>query len=69
MTARLDWTDFWSIYTENPEALQKEVDTMPEFLRGKSTRVQIEIMKHAPKTVIHKLINSLTIDCQLALLR
>ncbi len=69
MTTRLEWIDFWSIYMENPEALQKEVDTMPDFLRGKSTRVQIEIMKHAPKTIIRKVINSLTIDCQLALLR
>lgn len=67
--AQWDWDDFWAKYQSNPEALQIVVDTMPEFLKGKSTRTQIQIMRFAPKKVIHDCINYLTFDCQIALMK
>lgn len=68
-SAQWDWDSYWEFYKANPEALQKDVDTLPNFLRGKSTRIQIEIMKNAPKKIIHQMINYLTFDCQIALMK
>lgn len=78
MALQLDWDSFWAMYESNPEMLQHEVDNLPDFLRGKPARVQIQIVKHAPHSVIindkphkvrDKLMSSLCYDAQIQLLQ
>lgn len=69
MALQWSWPDAWSLYKVNPEALQEVVDTMPDFIRDKSTKVQLQILEDAPSEVVADLLKYLTYDAQIKLVR
>lgn len=69
MAVKWDYTDYWACYKANPEKLQDDVNKLHDWLIGKSTRVQLEVVQDAPREVLDKLMDVLTFDCQIALMR
>lgn len=68
MALQLDWDSYWSIYEANPEMLQDDLQSLPDFLKHQSARVQFEVVRHAPKHIVKSLLPCLTMDCQIRLL-
>lgn len=69
MALQWEWDDFWAVYRANPEVLQNAVDTMPDYLRDKSTKIQVQALQDAPDEIVTDLLKYLTYDAQIKLIR
>lgn len=69
MALQWEWADMWAVYRVNPEMLQEVVDTMPDYLRDKSTKIQVQALQDAPDEVVTGLLKYLTYDAQIRLIR
>lgn len=69
MATQWEWADFWSVYKVNPSIMDDEMwRDFPQWIRQKSTRVQISILTGAPESIVKSLLPFLTFDCQIKLL-
>lgn len=68
MSTNISWEDTWAIFKSNPDALDDEFwRDMPDFLQGKSTKVQLDILRGCPRENIKSLMWCLTMDAQIML--
>lgn len=68
----LSWADFWALFKRADLQERKETYAqldMEHFIRGLSSKHQIEVLKNAPDSVIQQVKAHLSREAQIALYR